>query len=422
MSSNSNNTETSKCCEKVKLAVFCINLIGSSVSLLFLIFCIIKMIKKKNITTLTTIILLIFFAEVVQCVPKFIQLLKIVLEDQKIKTIICQIQIVLSIYADFCSLVCTFLLSLKCYDVLLYKNKYFLNNKRTKIKLIIFTVLGSLSAGVIFLIVDLRISQKDDSYESRDRCTYRCWLGHITSQICYGFYWILLIGNIVLFVKTRKFLNLKERELYEENEQMLPYDKNVGNEDNIKGKNKEIENEDDGKDDNKKLSPQKIKKFNKNDARINGLLLIKKKCTAYPLINIIFWGFLATYRIIDDTTKDNSSFDNQIFFRVVIQTFLIMHSFFSSTRGFFFGISFIALEEKMFGNFFRKCFGIKSEIYTKLEDSNRDNEYNEEENNEEEEYKDGEDNYENDGVLWRISENNENIMKTNTNELKIIEN
>ena len=155
----------------------------------------------------------------------------------------------------------------------------------------------------------------------------------------------------------------------------------------------------------------------------------------YPLINIIFWGLFATYRLIDDITmiifnNRNSNHGNPIdeenFFtehsilKVVDQIFLIIHTFLVSTRGFFFGISFIGLEEKMFGNFFRKCFGIKNEIYTKLEDGNRDNEYNEEEKLEDEEYNDVENNYENDEALWSINEVSGN-MKTNANEMKIME-
>ena len=431
MNNNSEVTETPKYCSNIiNSAVFIISLIFSPLTLLFLIFCIIKMLKKKYITTLTTIILLIFFAEVVQCIPKFIQHLNYFFENQ---TIICQIQIFLSICSDYCSLVCTFLLSLKCFDTLKYRNRYFPNDKRTKTKLIIYIILGSISAGVIFYIIDLIIIKgNEDIYKTRDKCNCQCWLGHVTSIICFIFYWILIIANIAIFIGAHKFLNLKQRELYEEYELMEPNIEKVEIDD--KGKNK-IENECDDQDDNQKLNPQKEEKFNMNDARINRLILIKWKCTLYPIINIICWFFLVIYRSMDDITtyvlSKHESFQENLqekeefieshpIFKIVIQILIIVHTISSSTRGFLFGISFIALEEKLFGNFFRKCFGKKIEAYTKFRYDNRDNKYNEEEDYEKEEYNDDEDNYENDEVSCRFSINSEN-MKTNTSELKAID-
>ena len=306
------------------------------------------------------------------------------------RTIIQPIQILLSIYADYCFLICTFLLSLKCYDTLKYKNKYFPNGKKIKKKLIIFTVLISISAGVIFLIIDLFTNHKNDIYTTKHSCNDWNWLRHVTSEICCCcFYWILLIGNIVLFVKIIKFLNLKKKELYEEDEQIEPNVKNVGSEDN-----KEKENEDNNEEDNKKLNPHKVKKANINLARINGLKLIKIKCTIYPVVSVIIWVIATTYILLDVillNSNNNGGLTEEIL--------LIIYTFFASTRGLFYGISLILLEEKIFWNFFRR----KSDIYKKPERKKNDDEdeCNDEEFDGEEKLNDD---YEEVDYFWRICE------------------
>ena len=443
-------------CLHVKLAVVLINLIGSSVTLLFLIYCINKMIKKKRqIKILTTIILLIFFSEVVQCVSKLLQILKYAFEDRRLeneykmngRAIICQFQIVLAIYADYCSLVSTFLLSLKCYDSLKYKNKYFSNDNQTKIKIIIYTVLGCLLAGLLFLLFDRIISEGNFNYkyDSRDRCSYWCWLGHFSSLVCFGFYWFILIANIILSYKTLKFLNEKQQELLEGSEYMITSDdKTMENEDNIEDKSNEIENNENSKDSNqvaKALSfshnMKKHKINNEDSERINDLILIKIKCTIYPIATIFIWLLFAIYRLFDDfmmepfdrsDSEDDNNDDEIEYFEdhpnlaILVQTFLVIHTILSSTRGLVYGMSFIIFEEKMFGSFFRKWFGVKNEVtdgssqtFTekKIEDDylRGNKEYNGGEN-----YND-EDNYKEDGALGRISEN----VEMNTSEVRFIE-
>ena len=439
-------------CLHVKLAVVLINLICSTVSLIFLIYCLIKMIKKKKqIKVLTTIILLIFFSEVVQCVSKLLQMLKYAFEDRRYekeykmysRAIICQFQIVLAIYSDYCSLICTFLLSLKCYDALKYKNKYFSNNNRTKLKIIIFTVLGCLLAGLLFLLLDRIICEGNVNYkyDSRDRCSYWCWLGHFSSIICFCFYFIILIANIVLFLKTITFLNAKQRELLEGNEPMLLEVNKLGEEANIKEKDKNLQNSD-----TKTLTfKNKIKKYkmsNENRVRINDLMLIKIKCTIYPLVTIFIWALFTIYRLVDDImmnrfdkpdADDVNNYDEMEYFEahprfaIIVETFLVIHTVLSSIRGLLYGVSFIVFEEKMFGSFFRKLFGSKSEIDNsyqeisykikdekrKIKEEKKGNETIEEENEDEEgNNNDDEDDDKNDVISGRISEN----VEMNTSE------
>ena len=135
-------------CNKVKYLVIYINLIGSTFSFLLLLFAWIKMyISKKKIGYITNIILIIFFSEIINTISKLLQLIKYIFKDKRddknlvdIDTprgIICQIQISTSIYSDFCSLLSTLLLSLRCYDVLKNKRGFFDKNKNRIISLIL---------------------------------------------------------------------------------------------------------------------------------------------------------------------------------------------------------------------------------------------------------------------------------------------
>ena len=102
-------------CNYVKEGIVWINLIGPPISLIFLIFGILRMIYVKKIKTfLTNIILLIFTSELIQCLSKLIQLLKYYYPDIRNdknftsgdtpRGVICQIQITTAIFSDFCSL------------------------------------------------------------------------------------------------------------------------------------------------------------------------------------------------------------------------------------------------------------------------------------------------------------------------------
>ena len=123
-------------CVDVKGIIVIINLIGAPVSLL-------RMTYNKKKSFFTYIIIFIFCSELMSTISRLLQLFKYIYEDtrminnkNKVETprgIICQIQISLSIFADFCSLLGTLLLSFRCYDMIKNKKKFF-SKKRTKIK------------------------------------------------------------------------------------------------------------------------------------------------------------------------------------------------------------------------------------------------------------------------------------------------
>ena len=93
-------------CNSVKSTVIYATLIGAPLSFIFLIFLIIRIIYFKiGKTFLTYLILLILSSEIIQCLSKFLQLIKYSLDDLRYdksftdldtgRGIICQIQIAL---------------------------------------------------------------------------------------------------------------------------------------------------------------------------------------------------------------------------------------------------------------------------------------------------------------------------------------
>ena len=288
--------------------------------------------------------------------------------------IICQIQISTSIYSDFCSLLSTLLLSLRCYDVLKNKRGFFDKNKNRIISLIL-VIFISISFSIGFIFFDRMISKDNKSYryDLRDRCSYWCWLEHIPSLICFSIYWTILIFNIIFACKTNKYLKNEYKKLLSNNED-IPDNRN-----NIKTPLNESSKENINSKDDTFEEGGEDKKYNylikEEKTRIEELNIMRRKCLIYPLVTISLWLLIATYRVIDDLlvqqydSKDQEPeinknneinfFNKYPFIQFLVQFFLVIHTFLSSTRGIFYGLSFIVFEEKVFFNIFRKCFKIK---------------------------------------------------------------
>ena len=220
-------------CNYVKKGIIWINLIGPSISLSFLTFGITRMILvKKRKSFLTNIILLIFVSEIIQCLSRLIQLLKYTFPDKRDnkkffdgntpRGVICQIQITTAIFSDFCSLLSTLLLSLRCYDAIKNRRRFFDKGKNGILSILIFLCL-SLAFSISFLFVDRERTSVNLSYkyDIRDRCSYWCWLDHYTSLACLGWYYIILGFNIYFACKTNCYLKKGYKKLLEEN-QLLP--------------------------------------------------------------------------------------------------------------------------------------------------------------------------------------------------------
>ena len=352
-------------CDHVKLGIIFINLIGAPLSFIFLLIGILRMIfSNKRISFLTSLIILIFSSEIVNTISKMIQLFKYCFEDTRRNTyydlhmdnprgIICQIQIVLAIFSDYCSLLATLLLSLRCYDVIKNKIRFF-DKGKNKIYSITASILLSIILAIAFLFIDRNNNNTLYRFDVRDRCSYWCWLDHIPSISCYVVYVIILSFNIFFSFKTISFLTKGYKKLLEENDVSCV-------------ENPLSENSKENSSKYSNLTKEEIK-------RIQELKLMRIKCYIYPIITIIIWIFALFYRIVDlavlgkfDTIDEEKTADqlnddegeylnSHLFLKVLVQTALVIHTIVSATRGIFYGISFIVFEEKSISNVLRKCF------------------------------------------------------------------
>ncbi len=363
-------------CSHIKLIIVLINLLLPPISLIILTVGIFIMILKERKSFLSNLIILIFSSEIVQCLSKIFQILKYDYLDRRdekdITTgdtprgIICQIQICLAIFSDFLSLLSTLLLSLRCYDVINNKKRFFDKGKNGIISVIIIISI-SIASAVIFIFVDRARTGENVAYryDVRDRCTYWCWLEHITSLCCYGLYWVIILFNIYFALKTYRQLQKGYQQLLDENrsEPKKDNDMTVSLNEGLK----EEKDEDMSREEKQNKSGYNILNLEQK-MKIEQLRVMKAKSLIYPTITIFYWVFAATYRIIDDLVMrkfddgdpNDGEIDERVYFekhplfQIAVKFFLIVYTFLSSIRGILYGFSFIVFEEKIFFNFFEK--------------------------------------------------------------------
>ena len=380
-------------CNYVKKPIIFITLIGSPLSLFFLLFGLYRMIAtKKKFAFLTSLIILIFSSEIINIISKLLQLIKYCFDDDRdnkspdmsmdnARGIICQIQITTSIFSDFCSLLATLLLSLRCYDVIINKDRFFdKGNNSTLSFIFVIAISIILPLGLLFFDRELTQDNIPYRYDVRDRCSYWCWLAHYPSVVCYGLYVTILIFNIIFACKTNNYLKKGYRKLIEDNELMSLKD-------NLNTPLNDINNN--SKNSSNEFSDSK-KVLTKNErARIKELKLMKAKCLVYPIVTISIWTLSTVYRLIDDLfiirfdnndyspsegkDKEKEFFTEHRVIQVIVQTLLVFHSIISSFRGIFYGFSFVVFEEKIFYNFFKtfydKC--LKDDYPDEEEENNK---------------------------------------------------
>ena len=379
--------DTNLRCTDVKSAVMIITYVGLLISPLFLIIAIILMLcNKKGNSFINIIIIFIFSSELLNIVSKGLQLLKYAFEDTREKPHtnkdetprgnICQIQIVFSIIADFCSLLGTLLLSLRCNEIIKSKNRCF-DKKKYRILSFVIIISFSLIVSITLLFIDRSITWDSYGYtfDLRDRCSYWCWLEHKTSMICYGLYIIILISNLILAWKNHCLLDKAYDKL---KNQIETFSASVNDltENNNSGDNSE------GK---RHISPE-------DKERIGELSWMRIRCMIYPWVTITIWVLAAIYRFIDDIimneidnvdsdrseVDEKTKFDENPGLRILEEAILVMHTTLSAFRGLVYGLVFIIFEENCIGKCFRKhcdkfcyrlCCCIKYEDFDDIEES-----------------------------------------------------
>ena len=384
------NIKNNPRCVDVKPMIVIINLAGAPLSFLLLIVCIIRMARNKKKSFITYIIFFIFFSEIMNTISKMLQLVKYIFRDTRMdnnpnsietpRGIICQIQIVTSIFSDFCSLLGTLLLSFRCYDLIKNKKKFF-DKKKRRIISICLIICFSLIASISFLFIDRTITRKSVTYkfDLRDRCCYWCWLDHFSSLICYSLYLIILIFIIIYACKTNSFLKQKSKNILEQSVVFME---------------KSNDNNTEKNEDNKTNQEEKGMITKEDKQKVKDVTFMRIKVLTYPWVGIIIWGLSTVYRVTDDiimskidyieenerekgTIEEQKLFAEHPGFQFFVELFMVFHTILSSFRGILYGLSFIIFEDKCFGKYFRKCTYdccCKNEDLEKYDDMEENNE------------------------------------------------
>ncbi len=343
------NIDNNPRCKDIKGFVIIMNIVGAIISIIFLLFILIRVsISNKENSFLTQIILFIFSSEIMNSFSKLLQLFKYAYDDTRMNNdindvetprgIICQIQIVTSIIADVCNLLGTLLFSYRSYEIIRGERKIF-DRKIEQILSFIIIILTSIIFSITFLFFD-KILTKDSityKFDLRDRCNYCCWLDHLASIICHIFYLVPLGVNIMYEFKIIFSL---QKSYYQ-----------------ISGKN--------DNDDQNYLDLE-----NDDRLKLKEIRIMQIKCIFYPAIIIIIWILLLLYRFFDDIAMysidranswDKGEDDEVNYFndhpglRITFEITFILYTIVSSFRGVLYGIAFVSFEEKYFCNFFRNC-------------------------------------------------------------------
>jgi hypothetical protein len=226
---------------------------------------------------------------------------------------------------------------------------------------IIFIIAISVALSIILLIIDREVldAKLAYRYDIRDRCSYWCWLRHETSIICFILYWIILIFNIVFACKTNTSLKNGYNKLI--GKSIITNENNNDMNTPLNEISKEIIVTKDGTSLLTNTEKKRLKEFK----------IMRIKCLIYPYVTIIIWLIIATYRIVDDSLfyeidqyddtqksidKEKEILGDNIFLNNIVEIFLVFHTFLSTLRGIFYGLSFIIFEEKIFFNFFKKFY------------------------------------------------------------------
>lgn len=378
-------------CQHIKIPIIIISLIGPPISLIFLLNGLIRIINmNKKITMSRFLVLLIFISEIVNCLSHLLQLMKYAFEDNMNeiteRNIICLIQIFLGVFSGYCTLLSTLLFSFKCYDAIKYNNYYFDESKSRKF-ICISVILISLIFSGGFCFLDFLLNKKNfsESYAVRDKCSYWCWLSHITSLVCFGCYWVILIINIFFAFKNFKYLNIKYTELITEyknhviNERnsitttvrynSVSSQNNINRNDSLTYSKNELNVTENNNDKIKENNLEEILKILPIEERkqIKELKYMKNKFLVYPIVTIIIFLLLSIYRIfhdiilydqgeqIDNCSSKNEceyNWDYSFTFLVFVETILIFHTFLGVFRGILYGLSFILFDEKIYNTCF----------------------------------------------------------------------
>lgn len=329
-----NNTPELINWREIQFSTQIINITGSSFSLLglILVLCIIKTKKNMNIF-MNELFLYIIISEMINCFSKILEFFKFILIIQF--RYVAYVQLILSLFSDFCTLLTSLVISFKLHDSLKNQSFYFKKKKIKKISRFICLGLPSLSS-ILFFCLDTFVL--NFQYKEYDKYFYWMWVHPILSIIIYCFFFLLIIFIVIISFRTISFLKEKQKEIMEQNtnsdedeDDEEEEEEKEENKDTPEKETKDTPNKEEKKNEN--IDKGEMQKSNTisgfNESLISDKInKIMKKIYKYPLVSSVIWILLGTYRVTESMYLLKLKH-----YDIFVCILMILHSFISSFRG-----------------------------------------------------------------------------------------
>ena len=154
---------------------------------------------------MTTSLFIITISEIINCLSKLLNILRQSIKPKNEQDysfwLIGQIQILFSLFSDSCTIISSFILTLKIYKTTLRHGLNFFNSKNIFIKILLFSLLTPLIFSLTILFLNIKL-QGGTAEESESEYKVWAWINCRLSRFVYSIVWIFIISIMVLIGKT----------------------------------------------------------------------------------------------------------------------------------------------------------------------------------------------------------------------------
>lgn len=304
--------------------IFIGSYIISGVSLICLslvLFTISKHKIKKSI--LMTSLSIITISEIINCLSKLLNIFRQVVKPQNAQVsrsywIIGQIQILFSLFSDSCTILSSFILTLKIYKTTLRHGLSFFNSKNIFLIVLLISLITPLVFSSTILSLNI-IYYEGTASESETEYKVWAWIDCHLSLFVYSVVWFFIIVIMVLIGKTICYLNQRKKELLEESE--------------------------DDEDTITKESLESSVLSSKIDSTVSKLYY-------FPIVTCAIWILLSIDRIPDDIININMTEEQQYVYKgnwlYLKYATIFLHNVIGSARGIIYCVTFFRVDSKLF--------------------------------------------------------------------------
>lgn len=317
-----------------------LNFIFSGVSLITIIAGLVFIVHKKKLFTVYRLLLMIQISEALNCIAKFLLFIKNRDQDVSPKNllniIVCQTQVFLLNFADFCTLLFNNYVCIILYFMLKDMSHHSYKNN---IYIFLGIIFASMLLSLLFLFLNAKVRKQGFEY-NENVCTMESGLNMIT----YILYWLLIFINCFVLYKSISILkdSAKAYEEYEGASDDISDER--GNKEEEYNSQEGTENSEQWRDSDQS-NHQKIKNF------------IRKFLT-FMILFCILWAIMFIYNLLGFLI-DYEKIDKNLAYEI----FTYAHIGLSGLTGVFYSFCYFFILTNFGGTLFKGCCCNKSNNY-----------------------------------------------------------